>query len=154
MGRISISNAGFSTFRSTYAIAAFGGGGFTWWSFFDRAMKHCSWRVSEPCAEDEMIALLTCAQRLKRVYNFYISLCPFCSGTLRLPFTLKLARINWLKCPGQKIKPSQWSTRPSASRSNSRAEDNGHSAFTNCILNCFTQKCLTRILLQSEANVN
>ena len=34
------------------------------------------------------------------------------------------------------------------------AADNGHSAFTNCIHSCFTQKCLTRILLQSEANVN
>jgi hypothetical protein len=40
--------------------------------------------VAESDAADEVIAPLTWAQRLKRVFNIDISLCPLCGGTMRV----------------------------------------------------------------------
>jgi hypothetical protein len=40
--------------------------------------------ASEPYAADELIAPLNWAQRLKRVFNLDISLCPLCGGTMRV----------------------------------------------------------------------
>jgi len=39
--------------------------------------------VAESDAADELIAPLTWAQRLKRVFNIDITLCPLCGGTMR-----------------------------------------------------------------------
>jgi hypothetical protein len=39
---------------------------------------------AEPGVADQLIAPLTCAQRLKRVFNIDITLCPLCGGTLRV----------------------------------------------------------------------
>ena len=39
---------------------------------------------TEAKVEDELIAPLSWAQRLKRVFNLDINLCPFCGGTLRV----------------------------------------------------------------------
>jgi len=38
----------------------------------------------ENACEKELVAPLTWAQRLKRVFNIDITLCPVCSGTLRI----------------------------------------------------------------------
>jgi hypothetical protein len=40
--------------------------------------------VAESDAADELIAPLTWAQRLKRVFNIDITLCPLCGGTMRV----------------------------------------------------------------------
>ena len=40
--------------------------------------------VAESDAADELIAPLTWAQRLKRVFNIDISVCPLCGGTMRV----------------------------------------------------------------------
>ena len=40
--------------------------------------------VAEPQAADELIAPLTWAQRLKKVFNIDITLCPLCGGTLHV----------------------------------------------------------------------
>jgi len=40
--------------------------------------------VTESDAADELIAPLTWAQRLKRVFNIDITLCPLCGGTMRV----------------------------------------------------------------------
>jgi hypothetical protein len=37
-----------------------------------------------PRVADQLIALLTWAQRLKRVFNIDITLCPLCGGTMRV----------------------------------------------------------------------
>jgi len=58
----------------------------------------------EAASKSELVAPLTWAQRLKLVFNIDIAMCPFCGGALRLPFILKLARINRLKLPWTKIK--------------------------------------------------
>jgi hypothetical protein len=41
-------------------------------------------KPEEDRVEDELIAPLSWAQRLKRVFNLDIYLCPFCGGTLRV----------------------------------------------------------------------
>ncbi len=38
----------------------------------------------EAVSRDELIAPLTWAQRLKRVFNIDITLCPLCGGTMRV----------------------------------------------------------------------
>jgi hypothetical protein len=40
--------------------------------------------VEELASQDELIAPLTWAQRLKRVFNLDITLCPLCGGTMRV----------------------------------------------------------------------
>ena len=40
--------------------------------------------VAEPEVADELIAPLTWAQRLKRVFNIDITVSPLCSGTMRV----------------------------------------------------------------------
>ena len=40
--------------------------------------------VVEPEAVDELIAPLTWAQRLKRVFNIDITVCPLCGGSMRV----------------------------------------------------------------------
>jgi len=40
--------------------------------------------VAESEAADQLIAPLTWAQRLKRVFNIDITLCPLCGGTMRV----------------------------------------------------------------------
>jgi hypothetical protein len=40
--------------------------------------------IAKSESADELIAPLTWAQRLKRVFNIDISLCPICGGTMRV----------------------------------------------------------------------
>ena len=40
--------------------------------------------VEEATSQDELIAPLSWAQRLKRVFNIDITLCPICGGTMRV----------------------------------------------------------------------
>jgi hypothetical protein len=40
--------------------------------------------IAESEVADELIAPLTWAQRLKRVFNIDISVCPLCGGTMRV----------------------------------------------------------------------
>ena len=48
----------------------------------DDSEKHKS--VEEATRQDELIAPLSWAQRLKRVFNIDIALCPLCGGTMRV----------------------------------------------------------------------
>jgi len=40
--------------------------------------------IAKPKAADDLIAPLTWTQRLKRVFNIDISVCPLCGGTMRV----------------------------------------------------------------------
>ncbi|MDB4150071.1 hypothetical protein N9740_01080 [Pseudomonadales bacterium] len=40
--------------------------------------------IKEVARQDELIAPLSWAQRLRRVFNIDISLCPLCGGTMRV----------------------------------------------------------------------
>jgi hypothetical protein len=40
--------------------------------------------AEETASQDELVAPLTWAQRLKRVFDIDITLCPFCGGTMRV----------------------------------------------------------------------
>ena len=40
--------------------------------------------AEEAASRNELIAPLTWAQRLKRVFNIEITLCPLCGGTMRV----------------------------------------------------------------------
>ena len=40
--------------------------------------------AEEAASHDELVAPLTWAQRLKRVFNIDITLCPLCGGTMRV----------------------------------------------------------------------
>ncbi len=40
--------------------------------------------AKESAIQDELVAPLTWAQRLKRVFNIDITLCPLCGGTVRV----------------------------------------------------------------------
>lgn len=41
-------------------------------------------KPDEAASEDDLVAPLTWAQRLKRVFNIVITLCPLCGGTMRV----------------------------------------------------------------------
>tara|TARA_R110000764_G_scaffold32465_1_gene73547 strand:+ start:456 stop:1076 length:621 start_codon:yes stop_codon:yes gene_type:complete len=41
-------------------------------------------KTEQPAKRDELVAPLTWAQRLKRVFNIDITLCPICGGTMRV----------------------------------------------------------------------
>ncbi len=40
--------------------------------------------AEEAASRDELVAPLTWAQRLKRVFNIDITICPLCGGTMRV----------------------------------------------------------------------